>query len=126
MVSDKQQSWFHGSSLKLDTLKEGSSITRIEELARAFSTRPGLVSVSDDGIIKHDGKMKGKIYRIAEQVTDKDIRPHPASSMEKDWEWVINRELKLEFLYEFVPSARDVLSEEKLNQLKEIHANHLE
>jgi len=112
MSLGNDKTWFHGSPLELATLRKGSSITQIEELARVFSHRPGIVSVSDDGTIKHNGKEKGRVYRVTGAVTAADIHEHPRSSWQQGWEWITNREFKLEFLYEISPSPDDILSDE--------------
>lgn len=113
---EKEKPWFHGSPLDLETLRKGSTITQIEELARVFSHKPGIVSVYDDGKIRHDGKLKGKVYRIVEEVTADDVFIHPQS--EKGWEWITNREFKLEFLYEISYSPEDILSENEIDELR--------
>jgi hypothetical protein len=116
MSHKKEKIWFHGSPLELETLRKGSTITLIEKLAQIFSHKPGIVSVSDDGEIKHDGKLKGRVYRIAEEVTADDIYEHPKSST--GWEWLTNRELKLEFLYEISCSLDDILTDSEVKELK--------
>jgi len=118
MPFEKEKPWFHGSPLELETLRKGSTITQSEELARVFSHKPGMVSVSDDGKIRHDGKLKGRVYRIAEEITADDVLPHPGSSVEKEWEWITNREFKLEFLYEISHSPEDILTEEEIKELR--------
>jgi len=75
-----------------------------------------MVSVSDDGKIRHDGKAKGRIYRIAEEVNAGDVFEHPRST--KGWEWITNREFKLEFLYEISHSPEDILTEEEIKELR--------
>ncbi len=119
MSSKKQVTWFHGSPLKLETLRKGSPITRNEKLAQVFSTRPGIVSASYDGTIKHNGKSKGRVYKVADRVTSDDIYEHPGSSMNKGWECLTKKEFKLEFLYEVSPSPEDVLSESEIRELIE-------
>jgi hypothetical protein len=119
MSFNKQGTWYHGSPLKLKTLREGSSITQDEKLAQVFSTRPTIVSVSDDGNIKHNGKLKGRVYRIADTVTNDDIVVHPRSTWKKGWEWLTKTKFKLEFLYEYSASHADKLSETEIEELKE-------
>lgn len=116
MSFKKEKIWFHGSPLKLETLRKGSTITQIEKLAQIFSHKPSIVSVSDDGEIKHDGKVKGRVYRIADEVTADDIFEHPKSR--KGWEWITDKEFKLEFLYEISYSPDDILSESEVKELK--------
>jgi len=120
MSIKKQGTWFHGSPLKLEILLKGSSITQIEKLAQVFSTKPGIVSISDDGGIKHNGKSKGRVYRVTECVTPDDIYEHPRSSeWKKGWEWITRKEFKLEFLYEVTPSPDDILSDNEIRENKE-------
>jgi hypothetical protein len=116
MSFEKEKIWFHGSPLDLDTLRKGSTITQIEKLAQVFSHKPSIVSVSDDGDIKHNGKLEGRVYRIADEVTADDIFKHPRSST--GWEWITKKEYKLEFLYEISYSADDILSESEVKELK--------
>jgi hypothetical protein len=117
MSFKKEKIWFHGSPLKLVMLQKGSTITQIEKFARVFSHKPGIVSVSDDGEIKHNGKEKGRVYRIVDEVTVDDIFEHPRSSM-KGWEWITKKEFKLQFLYEISYSPDDILSETEVEELK--------
>ena len=46
---DYSQPWYHGSQERLTTLRSGSSITQDPAVARAFSHRPSLVSVTENG-----------------------------------------------------------------------------
>ncbi len=116
MSFKKEKIWFHGSPLELETLQKGSTITQIEKLAQVFSHKPGIVSVSDDGEIKHNGKLKGRVYRIADEIAADDIFEHPRSST--GWEWITKKEFKLEFLYEILYSPDDILSESEVKELK--------
>jgi hypothetical protein len=122
MSFKNEKTWFHGSPLELETLRKGSTITQIEKLAQIFSHKPSIVSVSDNGEIKHNGKVKGRVYRIADEVTADDIFEHPKSFMRKGWEWITNKEFKLEFLYEISYSPDDILSEREIRELK-MHQN---
>ena len=124
MSPKKQGTWFHGSPLVLKILRKGSSITQSEELAQAFSTRPSIVSVSDDGKIKHNGKSKGRVYKVAGRVTADDIYEHPRSAWKKGWEWLTKKEFKLEFLYKVSNSPEDMLTESEIRELKEHNSRH--
>ena len=119
MSSKKQEIWYHGSPYKIEILREGSSITWNEKLAQAFSTRPEIVSVSDDGDVKHNGKLTGHVYRIVERIVPEDVYPHPKSSMDTGWEWITKREYRLVFLYEYIPSPEDILSEDEILKLQD-------
>ena len=119
MSLNYQSTWFHGSPLNLEKLCKGSSITQIEKLARAFSTKPTVVSVSDDGSIRHNRKEKGRVYKIIDTVTPDDYYKHPATTMDEGWEWITKRDFRLEFLYEYQSAPDDILSEEEIRALKE-------
>ena len=93
--------WYHGSDKKLDVLREGSTITVWRELAEAFSHKPTLLSYDDDGKITHNGAKKGYLYVIDESIDIKeDIYEHPASTMDKNAEFLTKRTLKLKLIAE--------------------------
>ena len=119
MSLTNKSNWFHGSPLRLEKLCKGSSITQIEKLARAFSTKPAIVSVSDDGSIRHNGKVKGYVYQIIDTVTPDDIYKHPATTMEEEWEWITRKDFRLELLYEYERKPDDTLSEDEISTLRE-------
>ena len=118
MSLKNQSTWFHGSPLNLEKLCKGSSITQIEQLARAFSTKPTIVSVSDDGSIRHNGKEKGRVYKVIGTVTPDDIYKHPKTTMDESWEWITKGDFRLEFLYEYESTPDDFLSEDEIRELK--------
>ena len=119
MSLKKRGTWFHGSPSKLETLRKGSSITQIEKLAQVFSSKPSILSVSDDGKIRHNGDSKGRVYRVTNRVTTDDIYEHPRSSM-KGWEWITKKEFKLKFLYEYEIShyPDDILSKSEIREIR--------
>ena len=123
MSLKKQGTWFHGSPSELKTLRKGSSITQIEKLAQVFSSKPSIVSVSDDGTIRHNGKSKGRVYRVTDKVTPDDIYEHPRSPI-KGWEWITKKEFKLEFLYEVSHSPDDILTENEIREIRERNVQH--
>jgi hypothetical protein len=92
------QVWYHGSPLRLGELKVGSTITTDRQLARIFSHKPSIVSVDDDGTIKHNGTQPGYLYRIATSLDRGDVYPHPNSSMAPGKEWLTRRPLDLELI----------------------------
>jgi len=96
----------------------GSWITACSPSSNSTHHKPTIVSVSEDSRIRHNGKARGRVYRIANEVTTDDVSEHPRSSMRKGWEWVTNREFKLEFLYEISCSPDDILSEKEIKELK--------
>jgi len=87
--------WFHGSPRQLLELRAGSTITPDRDLARAFSHKPTLLSISDDGAIKHNGRVDGFLYAISEPIQREDIKPHPRSTMNLGKEWLTTRPLRV-------------------------------
>ncbi|MFW6281648.1 MAG: hypothetical protein ACOC1O_02485 [bacterium] len=123
--------WYHGSPLKLDIIKKGSTITPDKKLAEVFSHKPAIVMISDEGEIKHNGKKKGYLYKIEEKVESSDVYPHPNTTMEKGKEWLTNRELKVKLVKEVKIWGSDKLSKSEIKKLKEKqnlknHANNKE
>ena len=116
---DASEAWYHGSPLRLRAIRKRSTVTQDRDLARVFSHRPSLVSVSD-GMgaprIKHDGTTPGFLYRVAEDVRPGDVRPHPRSSVGCGKEWLTNRELRVTLV-----GATEIVERERLTE-KEIAA----
>jgi hypothetical protein len=113
MGFDPAQSWYHGSPLELTTIREGSTVTQRRELARIFSHKPTLVSVSDDGQIKHNGRMPGYLYIVADEMRPKDVVPHPRTTMAPGDEWLTTRELRLRLLCSIEPALEEQLTDEE-------------
>jgi hypothetical protein len=111
------QPWYHGSPLELTTLREGSTITQKYELARVFSHKPAIVSVLDDGQIKHNGALPGYLYIIADKVQLEDVTPHPQTTMGPGDEWLTTRELRLELLCTTEPLSDELLSDADIAEL---------
>lgn len=82
MEFSPHQTWYHGSPLQLHILRKASTITQKRELARIFSHKPTIVSVSDNGQIKHNGTTPGYLYVIVDQVHPRDVVAHPHTTME--------------------------------------------
>jgi|APIni6443716594_1056825.scaffolds.fasta_scaffold599930_2 hypothetical protein len=109
MKFDPKQSWYHGSPLELSILRTGSTITQKRELARIFSHKPTIVSIFDDGQIKHNGTASGYLYIITDEINPEDVIPHPQTTMSEGDEWLTTRELRLKLL-----SMTDLVSLELL------------
>ena len=105
---EADQAWFHGSPYELTTLHPGSTITQRRDLARIFSHKPSLVSVSDSGQIKHNGLKRGYLYIISTDIKVTDVRPHPETTMSPGDEWLTTRELSVALvcLTELVPQEQ--------------------
>lgn len=114
----KDDIWYHGSPCMLDMLRAGSTITRNRELARVFSHKPPLVSVSDDGQLRHNGDMPGYLYAVAEAIEAGDIFAHPRSTLTAGEEWLTTRDLRLRLLCPTQPAASERLSEEECGELR--------
>ena len=122
---DFSQTWYHGSQQVLTELRVGSSITQNRNLAKAFSHRPSLVTLSDpseslaDGHnVKHDGVTPGFLYTVSEAIGPEDIYPHPHPANADGWEWLVRRELKLEFIEKTVVSDHERLTDEEIAKLR--------
>ncbi|NJJ40710.1 hypothetical protein [Paenibacillus apii] len=111
--------WYHGSPVKLNELRTGSTITKHYNLAFIFSHKPSTVSINDEGKIKHDGRENGLLYVVDEPIDHlQDIEPHPRSTMDKEMEWLTNRTFKLKLLEEIgQPKIEDLLTEEEIDEL---------
>ena len=59
---DYAQPWYHGSPLELRVLREGSTITQDRHLATVFSHKPTVVSMEDDGRLRHNGTQPGRSF----------------------------------------------------------------
>lgn len=110
--------WYHGSPHNIDFLITGSTITQDINLARIFSHKPTIVSMADDGTIKHNDLLRGYLYIIDEDVQEDDIIEHPRTTMEKGKEWLITRQLKLKFVETVELNKEEILSIEDIRRLK--------
>jgi hypothetical protein len=111
------QVWYHGSPEDLTELAAGSTITPHRALARAFSHKPTLLCIEDDGTIRHNGLRAGILYRIAEPLTPADLSPHPRSTMPAGLEWLTRRPLRLCRLGRTRIRPGERLSEEEVRAL---------
>ena len=122
---DFDLTWYHGAQQKLTRLRVGSSITQIRALAKAFSHRPSLVSMSDGGEslsdrgrVKHDGVTPGFLYTVSGDIGPEDIYPHPHPANADGWEWLTRRELKLEFIEKTVVSDHERLTGDDIAEIR--------
>lgn len=110
--------WYHGSPLRLDVLRTGSTMTQWRDLARVFSHKPSLVSISDDRRIQHNGTLSGYLYAVAEPVAPEDVEQHPRTTMSPGDEWLTHRELRLRLIGETAVCPEEFLSDEDVEALK--------
>lgn len=113
-----QKPWYHGSPLKLEMLRTGSTITQWRDLARVFSHKPAVVSISDDRRIQHNGACPGYLYEIVETLTADDVTPHPRTTMGPGDEWLTQRELRLRLIGETKVRTEEFLSDEAIALLQ--------
>ncbi|MBN1934617.1 MAG: hypothetical protein JW934_08120 [Anaerolineae bacterium] len=110
--------WYHGSPLQLTVLRQGSTITRDRHLAEVFSHKPEIVSLEDDGTIRHNGTLPGFLYRIDEPVGEDDVYPHPRTTMGPGKEWLTRRDLKLALIGAVEQIESEFLSAAEIEALK--------
>lgn len=117
----RQDVWYHGSPHRLEMIRPGSTITRDRELARVFSHKPNIVSIEKEEEefkgYRHTGRSPGFLYRIAEPVEEKDLTPHPDSTLTTGQEWLTTRPLRLELVEHTEPRDDELLSDEQVAEL---------
>jgi len=109
VMQKKAACYYHGSSMELTELRPGSTVTPDPNLARVFSHKPAVVTMSEDGRLEHTGTLPGYLYRIAEAIGANDVMPHPQARLLPGKEFLTNRELRLELV-----RATSVYTEERL------------
>ena len=93
--------WYHGSNVRFDVLREGSTVTQWRALAEAFSHKPTMLGIEDDGSIWHNGVEAGWLYVVDEPVDlERDVYPHPRTTMQENAEWLTKRPLKVKLIGE--------------------------
>lgn len=122
---DYTLTWYHGSQQKLTTLRVGSSITQNRNVAKAFSHRPSLLTMSDGGEsiseqskVKHDGVIPGYLYTVADEIGPNDVHPHPHPVNADRWEWLTNRELRLKLIEQTVVTDQERLAGQEIAEIK--------
>ena len=116
---DYTLTWYHGSQQELTTLRIGSSITQDKTVAKAFSHRPSMLSMSEGGTVKHDGVTPGYLYIVADEIGPDDVYPHPHPVNATRWEWLTNRELKLTLIEQTVVTDQERLTDQEIAEIKQ-------
>jgi hypothetical protein len=116
----ESETWYHGSPLQLTILRAGSTITRDREVARVFSHKPPIVSIDDDGTIRHTGTAPGYLYRIDEPLGPGDVYPHPRTTMQPGLEWLTRRELRLSLIGPTQVRKEELLTEDQVTELRRL------
>ena len=114
---DFSRAWYHGSQQELTRLRSGSSITQSRDVAKAFSHRPSLLSISDESL-KHDGATPGYLHVVAEEIAPDDVRAHPHPVNAARWEWLTRRELRLELIERTEVAVEESLTDEEVAELR--------
>lgn len=100
LISEKTI-FYHGSNVRFETLRKGSTITPWKELAKAFSHKPTNLCYDDNGTIEHNGVEKGFLYVVDEKIIiGEDICSHPNTTMDLNAEFLTNRDLKVKLICE--------------------------
>ena len=110
--------WYHGSPLEITVLRQGSTITQVRDLARAFSHKPTILSITDDGRIQHNGAAPGFLYQIDEEIRPGDIEPHPRTTMEPGQEWLTTRDLRLSLVERVELTDNERLTDDEIDVLR--------
>ena len=112
--------WYHGSPLRLEVLRAGSTITPMRDLARVFSHKPPVVSL-DDGqtpiLLRHNGTQNGWLYRVL-AVREEDVYPHPRTTMPPGLEWLTRIDLRLELIGPTGLVPEEHLSDEEIARFR--------
>jgi hypothetical protein len=87
-------------------------------VARVFSHKPPIVSIGDDGAIRHTGTTPGYLYRIDEPLGPEDITPHPRTTMQPGLEWLTRRQVRLTLIGPTEVREEELLTEEQVAELR--------
>ncbi len=111
--------WYHGTPRRLSILRAGSTITQTMDLARVFSHKPALVVGEETNRRwKHTGPFaQGFLYRVASQVTKKDVEAVPHSSLSPGMEWNTKREFPLVLVSKTAIVPGELLTKRELRKL---------
>ena len=116
-TTDYTAPWYHGSPHRLTVLRQGSWVTQFRELAKAFSHRPTLMSLADDcAQVKHDGKVPGYLYAVAEAVAPEDIS-YLRDTAQAHWQ--TQRDLRLRLVAELPVDDPPQLNDDEIAALRQ-------
>lgn len=114
---DYSASWYHGSPEELTVLRQGSRVTQMVELAKAFSHRPALISFGNDGVsVKHDGRQLGFLYEVAEPVGPEDVT-YLRDTAQTHWQ--TQRDLRLRLVASLALGDPAQLSQDEIALLRQ-------
>lgn len=116
--------WYHGSQRELTVIRSGSSVSQSIDVARAFSHRPSLLGMSDDGNIHHNGVELGFLHVVDEPITEDDIKPHPHQANALKWEWLVQREIRVRLIERTEPLPEQKLTPEAERTMRQRGGSH--
>lgn len=97
-MDDLPGPWYHGSPEALTRLRAGSMVTPFAAVAKAFSHKPSVLTFGDGvDTVRHDGRVPGRLYVVAEPVGPGDLRERPRTGRTH---WQIRRDLRVELVAE--------------------------
>lgn len=106
LTIDEGKPWYHGSNRLFEVLDAGSTVTQWEALAKAFSHKPPMLSISDDGTIQHNGTEPGYLYQVDEPVSvGTEVCPHPRTTMEENMEFLTKKLLRVKLVEQLASPA---------------------
>ena len=65
-------------------------------------------SLSDKLRVKHNGVTPGYLYVVSDDIGPEDVHPHPHPANADRWEWLTNRELKLELIEQTIVTDEEI------------------
>ena len=128
---DFSNPWYHGSPHCLKVLLAGSTITQDRDLARVFSHKPPIVSITDDPLelaagvprLQHNGEQPGLLYVIDEPLSPVDVYPHPRTTMPPGLEWLTFRPLRLRLVGPVSVRPAEYLTPQAIEELIRSHSS---
>jgi hypothetical protein len=75
-------------------------------------------SLSDKCKVKHNGVTPSYLYAVSDEIGPNDVHPHPHPANADRWEWLTNRELKLELIEQTIVTDRESLTDEEIAELR--------
>jgi len=113
---DYSAPWYHGSPEEITVLRKGSWVTQFEQMAKAFSHRPTLMSLDDDcESVKHNGQWPGFLYMVSKFIGPDDVT-YLRDTAQTHWQ--TNRDLRLRLVAELPLDDPPQLNKEEITELR--------